>query len=285
MRRRTTWYDCRGRMTEARYVTAAGTGRTGQNNSSVSICLAALQRSAPSVSEITAARRHGSRVVDVGADRLFGGLHLACRRNSRYDDQQIRRQATTARNASGGQIDEHDIFRPAEPPVRHRLPAGTRPPHLGRSHRRAQGRGRHDVGAVPVPAAFGQPDQPLGRHHGGPCQLLPHQAGVLHRRRVLREARQGTDVAGQHARRGHPPYCGAHRRAVPRGPAGPGRRRSTSCVAKSTWTISSPDRLRAARRIRRCSVRTPQHRPAVERSVLVGDREDPLAVRVRRRLA
>ncbi len=45
----------------------------------------------------------------------------------------------------------------------------------------------------------GNRTEPVGSHHGGTCQLLPYQAGVLHRRRVLREARQGADLAREYA--------------------------------------------------------------------------------------
>lgn len=52
----------------------------------------------------------------------FRWFALGCQQNTRYDDQQIRLKGRPLVTLSGGQIDEHDIFRQAEPPVRHRLP-------------------------------------------------------------------------------------------------------------------------------------------------------------------
>ena len=73
---------------------------------------------------------------------------------------------------------------------------------------------------------------------------------VLHRRRVLREARQGAVVAGRHARRGRAAHCRTHRRVVGRSPGRPGRpRRGTApqgAARQLAWPGVSPD-LRSPR--------------------------------------
>src|ERR1700761_525737 len=78
-------------------------------------------------------------------------------------------------------FDEHDVFRPPEPAVRHGLPARSGAAHFGRSHRGAEGRRGHDVGSVLVAATFWQPAQPVLHHNGRAGELLPDQARLLHR--------------------------------------------------------------------------------------------------------
>ena len=53
--------------------------------------------------------------------------------------------------------------------------------------------------SVPVSAPLRQPHQSPAATMAALANL-PDQAGILHRRRVLREARQGIDVAGEYAR-------------------------------------------------------------------------------------
>ena len=97
-------------------------------------------------------------------------------------------------------LNEYNVRSATQPPVRHGVPTRPGPPHLSGSDRPPQSRGNHHVGAVPLATPFRQSHQPVRGDHDRAGQLLPDQARVLHRRRVLRKAGQRTDLAGEHAR-------------------------------------------------------------------------------------
>ena len=97
-------------------------------------------------------------------------------------------------------LNEYNVRSATQPPVRHGVPTRPGPAHLSGGDRAPQSRGNHHVGPVPLATPLRQPHQPVCGDHDRAGQLLPDQARVLHRRRVLRKAGQRTDLAGEHAR-------------------------------------------------------------------------------------
>ncbi len=142
-----------------------------------------------------------------------------------------------ARHVCGGQFDEQDVLRPPKPPVRHGLPPGRGPHTSAEVIAALKAEGVIDVGSVPVAAPLRQPHQPSAATMAALANFFRIKPAYFtddeYYEKLDKELTWLANMRDEGVRRIAARTVGLSVR-----PSRTSPRRSMSCVAGSTWTIS-----------------------------------------------